>query len=615
MAADGRHLYLLSGLFFTGRTLVVLEIDQETGQIQPVQTVDGDLGSGLGTPLRDAWAMALSPGGDRLLVAAGDGLIWVLSIDESGRLDFLRRYDFSNDPDWVRPVVARGLRFDPANGWLYAVSSAGLLRYAWHEGTADLERLGAPARTTDLFPDEATKDLFDFQLSADGRTAFVALQDRFFAAIARLTLGDDGEWTPGPSTRLSLDRMSFAAAPERGLVWVRGEIDEALTFPPIGVRALSVDAAGQFEVVKEIRGRDRAQRSRQAITLSPDGQNLFVPTFENRGVTIFDTPSAAGTAVSAKQEPVSGLRDVRDLILTADGRFIYTAASTENGIGLFERVDDDIVWRAEFLQRNLGSEGVIDAARLYLSPDERFLYLRSQRAQSSVIGARLLTFERNLDTGMLSLLDDFFLDGGTFAFSPDGRHGYMAGSASSRVYARNSATGLLSEIPEAASNESSDHWTFEPGGNLLYSTTSPTFAEAEVYRRDPASGFLRAEEELEFRELSRAFRIEISNDSRFQYFVTSTASVGIGRITVLERDPVRNSHSLVQAVTGLVAPLPLPSEFFYDLALEATGERAFYAGDSGAVRTSVDGLPRSRSNPDRGLRRPVSGSRSIQPTP
>ncbi|MEM1179544.1 MAG: hypothetical protein AAGM22_14445 [Acidobacteriota bacterium] len=606
IAANGRHLYMLAG-DVTARSLVTLEIAPETGRIQPVQVLDGDLGSGLGTGFFSGWAIALSPGGDRLLATSGEGLIWVLSIDGAGRLAFLRQYDFSDDPDWDRPVVARGLRFDAANGWLYVVNNSRVLRYAWHEGTADILKVGEPTLTTALFPNEPINSLFDFQLSVDGRTAFAALQGSSFGAIVRATLGEDGEWTPGPSTRLSLDRMSLAADPERGLAWVQGEIDEALFGIRNGVRALRVDAAGQFEVVQDIRSRDRAQPGRQAIILGLDGQNLFVPNFENRGVTVFDTPSAEGTAVSPKQEPVSGLRDVLDIAITADGRFIYTASSTENGIGLFERVGDEIVWRAEFLERNLGSEERTSASQLYLSPDERFLYLRSLRRDGSVASSRLLTFERDLVTGGLSLIDDFFLDGGTFAFSPDGRHGYMAGRLASEVYSRSSATGLLTEIPAAASRESSDRWVFEPRGDLLYSITSTSFAEAEVYRRDPNSGFIQLQEELDIGDLSRATRIEISEDSRFQYFVTSTGFVGIGRIAVIERDLARNSHGLIQTVTGLVTPLPLASEFFYDLALDVTGRRAFYGGDRGVGwidRDPETGLlsPRSGFERDRGSR-------------
>ena len=178
---------------------------------------------------------------------------------------------------------------------------------------------------------------------------------------------------------------------------------------------LRLDAAGEIESVHRYVDGDDAGGTAIAglagashLAVSPDGAHLYVTAAGSNSVLVFALDGAAPTFVqklTSGSGGVAGLQGVIQVVVSADGRFVYTAAvpgnANNSAIALFRR--DAVSGELSFVERiqdGLGtfqpdSNVIRGVRRLHLSGDGRQLYAVSTVSQS------LTRFDVDANSGVL----------------------------------------------------------------------------------------------------------------------------------------------------------------------------------------------------------------------
>lgn len=169
---------------------------------------------------------------------------------------------------------------------------------------------------------------------------------------------------------------------------------------------------------------------------------------------------------------VSGLTGVSDVVVSADGKFVYSAAYGSSTIACFERntITGQMTYKSKITQSVGGVTGINAAFSLVLSPDNKNLYVASPTS-NSVTG-----FSRNTTTGELSFVNTITTGntamkiGGfvSVSISPDGKWVYGIGGSGTKglaVFKRDNVTGIISFLEEKANGAD---------GHLLDQDFSPT---------------------------------------------------------------------------------------------------------------------------------------------
>ncbi|MEM6575440.1 MAG: beta-propeller fold lactonase family protein, partial [Pseudomonadota bacterium] len=244
-------------------------------------------------------------------------------------------------------------------------------------------------------------------------------------------------------------------------VTISDDLDDVL-FDPASI-AWSCDAVGsgavsfvdaEFDETSGVTTLDGA--SAVATGADPDGvagplgEYVYVASVLDSSLTVFerDPLSQLLTEVaSVDSSTVAGLGGARDVVVTADGRYVYVAGQSSDSIVAFEVVDGG----GGTLQLNLidtenattGTPSLNQPVALALSPGEDSVYVAAANSSAVVVLAR------DSDFGTLSFVEDE-LDGaddstdlGTavsgqagasdVVVSADGAHVYVAGAASGAV--------------------------------------------------------------------------------------------------------------------------------------------------------------------------------------
>ena len=137
---------------------------------------------------------------------------------------------------------------------------------------------------------------------------------------------------------------------------------------------------------------------------------------------------------------VSGLDEVLQAVVTADGRNVYTVSRNTGAVSIFDR--DPLTGELEFVQSIVNGddsegaevEGLAMASGIALSPDDHHVYVTGHEDDAVVVFTRVSDPDE-ADFGRLIFLGALFdgvgtvfgLDGATsIAVAPDGRHVFVA---------------------------------------------------------------------------------------------------------------------------------------------------------------------------------------------
>ncbi len=257
-----------------------------------------------------------------------------------------------------------------------------------------------------------------------------------------------------------------AVSPDGENVYIAALLDNSIaTF----ARNATTGMLTQLQVLKDGIGGVDGLAGANAVTVSPDGDHVYVASRSEDAVAVFARSSVDGTltflqALKDGVGGVDGLDAVEAITISADGAHLYTAGENDDAVAVFAREtdsNDPDYGELTFLQVLKDGVGGVDglngANGIAIAPDGGHVYAACERTTGG--GDWGSIFARNPATGLLTFLqalkeEDFGPYTGCsgvgpensgVAVSPDNASVYYANPFRSTVawFSRNPATGLL----------------------------------------------------------------------------------------------------------------------------------------------------------------------------
>ncbi len=320
VSGDGLHVYVASRL---DRAIAVLARNPGSGALSFVENqIQGAAGPNGGSSvngLDGVKALALSPDGEHLYAASGvDHAVAVFSRDETtGALQFLRAYVKDQDDGHGNTLS----HLDRPAGII--VSGDGAQVYV-------ASRFGNAVHVLDRDSDAASDDFGLLQLSAIYRKGIAGITN--IGGAIDLALSEDGLHlyvaAENDNAVVLFDRQPDGTLSQRQS-WLKGGQD----LPGLG--------------------------GASSITLSPDGNELFVPGFADHSLTVFRRYAEDEDGFNAGQlKPRQTLFDNQGRIMNMagpvasaasdDDKHLYVAANEDNAIVILNRVPLDMIFADGF---------------------------------------------------------------------------------------------------------------------------------------------------------------------------------------------------------------------------------------------------------------------------
>lgn len=245
-------------------------------------------------------------------------------------------------------------------------------------------------------------------------------------------------------------------------------------------------------------------------------------TSTNNSLPATPPQSGSGDLEEVQNLSMDMLRSVTGIDMSADGKFLYTAAFNSSSVAVFQR--NSYTGQLEILQ-SITDPDLRAAVSIRLSPDGKF-------AAVSAFGAGTLTlYKRDADTGKLDTLDiarhvkgtpdglDFVIDA---RFSADNRFVYTAASNGVGVYKIEEGKLVFLQLQTGNNRLQGVRGTaFSPDGSTVYAAACQSGTLA-IFRRNAETGELQtldvlSDAENETNALEGAFRVTCSNDGKHVY--------------------------------------------------------------------------------------------------
>jgi len=296
-------------------------------------------------------------------------------------------------------------------------------------------------------------------ISPDGKYLYAAgPSDNAVAVFHRNAT--TGSLTPVEVVRNGVDGaegLTYASAvaisPDGAHAYVTGSLDDAVA---VFRRNRTTGKLGFVEVQKQGVGVDGLTFAR-AVTVSPDGANVYVAGQVDNAVAVFGRNQTTGalTFVEVQRDGVDGVDGLAgplSVAVSPDGAHLYAAGGSDNAVAVFRRspVTGGLSF-VELQKEGVNGLNIAGTHSVAVSPDGANVYASGQSDDAVAV------FRRNPTTGALTLLDVLAegVDGvdGLFgalwvALSPDGAHVYVSGTHDNAVavFDRDAATGALSFV-------------------------------------------------------------------------------------------------------------------------------------------------------------------------
>jgi len=254
-------------------------------------------------------------------------------------------------------------------------------------------------------------------VSPDGTSAYVASTSA--DAVAVFDRAGDGTLTqkPGPAGCISdsgagrcrdgtaLDfATSVAVSPDGQSVYVASASSDAVAVFDRAPNGRLVQKPGTAGCISDT-GTDgctdgTALAFPESVTVSPDGQSVYVASINSDAVAVFDRagdgtltqkPGTAGCISETGAGPCvdgTALDFARSVVVSPDGRSAYVTASTSNAVAVFDRAGDGTLTQKPGAAGCISEAGIIDgctdgrgltfAKAVAISPDGRSAYVASR---------------------------------------------------------------------------------------------------------------------------------------------------------------------------------------------------------------------------------------------
>ena len=386
LSDDGVNMYVTG---FASASLVVFVLDEVTGMptFQSTET-----GAGLGVSgLDGSTAAAISSDGNFVYVAGNNSdAIVVFSRDEdSGMLTYVQEIEDASATDGLNGINC--VAISPDGNYVYTTGF-------WDKAIVVFER-----NTT---------------------TGMLTYIERYKDGIS----GVDG-----------LNGANFiTVSPDGNNVYTTGFWEHA-------VAVFDVNANGTLsfvEVFKDgvagVNGLNRAS----GVTVSPDGNHIYVAGYNDNALTIFDR-AANGTLTFNEtlidgQGDVDGIQRINSVVVSPDNAQVYATGLNDDAVAIFNRdaATGDLTFAGQ-AKNGVGDViGLDGPTRLAISANGEHIYVTSANDDA------IVALRRNVTNGELVFEGAVFdtdpgvngLDGAQFvAVTPDGKHMYTASSVDDAV--------------------------------------------------------------------------------------------------------------------------------------------------------------------------------------
>ncbi len=329
-----------------------------------------------------------------------------------------------------------------------------------------------------------------------------------------------------------------------------------------------------------------------ATATSPDGKHVYtaaglgsLTSSDNAVCTFSRDTEGLLTFVEAvfdnsdTNDPgtADGLYGSRDLVISPDGLHVYTAAFSEDKIGVLSRNPSTGALTFASVVVNGGGLPLLDGVNsLAMTPDGSALFATAMHDDA------VTAFTRNPGTGQLTYSDSGVRGNGgvtgmdrpvSVAVSPDGRHVYVAAGANNNatgsdaisVFGWNSITGGLSFTAsyfegqlQGANTIDGLHWLSDvavsPDGNHVYASGGIQISGTDtdwiaIFSRDQGTGELTWLSSIDFFQhdlynaRSQHETYVVVSPDNLRVFVTSASSAMVG----FTRDPSTGALTFVDA--------------------------------------------------------------------
>src|SRR5213080_3976733 len=196
---------------------------------------------------------------------------------------------------------------------------------------------------------------------------------------------------------------SVAVSPDGLHVYVAGRNDNAIAVFERDV------ASGMLTFVEEQRsgtGGVEGLLGAKSVAVSPDGAHVYAAGSLDDAVAVFGRDATTGklTFVEAQREGangITGLAGARAVTLSPDGANLYVAGATDDALAVFSR--DAATGRLTFVEAQHdgagGVNGLNGANAVAISPDGTYVYVTGS------VDAALAVFQRDAATGALTFVE------------------------------------------------------------------------------------------------------------------------------------------------------------------------------------------------------------------
>lgn len=178
-----------------------------------------------------------------------------------------------------------------------------------------------------------------------------------------------------------------------------------------------------------------------ALTVSPDGGQLYAASYEQTAVLVFTRDRATGHLSARPPGPEAdlGVVGIHSVAVSPDGVFVYATRQDDDAIAIFrrDRTTGDLSFVDVVAQGVGGADGLYGVFWVTVSPDGRRLYA------ASTLDHSVAAFARDPGTGAITFLEksrgapsrECLAFARSAVVSPDARHVYVAGASSNSIVA------------------------------------------------------------------------------------------------------------------------------------------------------------------------------------
>jgi len=456
ISSDGKHIYAAG---HADNKVVIFSRNETTGLLNYVDAIQDNVNfvNGLG----GAFSIFVSPDGSNVYVTgvydnalaifqrdAISGALTFLEIQEDGQngVDFLAfpfNVSGSADGNYIYALGAN----DNAINVFERNSTNGLLTFkeALVDGNTGVSEMNYPV---------------NIAVSPDGNQIYTAVNGSGAAVVFKKesngSLSFTESQTNGTSGITGLGRpYSLSVSPDGKNVYAAAYDDNSVV---MFTRSEESGDLTYLDMVKDDEnGVDGLFRA-HAITVSPDGKHAYATGNNDDALVIFDRDEITGALTFVEKikdniAGVDGLNGARFVTLSPDGNYVYVAAYFDDAISVFER--NSMTGGLTFIQMIKdgigGADGLNGANSIAISEDGTYAYA------TGYVDDAIASFSRNPVDGTLTFIEVYKngianvngLNGAHSAvLSSDGTSFYTCGYNDNAVsaFSRNTTTGKLTFV-------------------------------------------------------------------------------------------------------------------------------------------------------------------------